>query len=515
MHISDENKNTRAPFIRCMWTGLNQVTSHINRHCQSCTLLLASPLPTRPCCLLPPMAGNSPTSPILMVLRPTVRTTLCCCSALTHTPVCYRTFWCTSSANGGVLGTALSNINNEYGMLIVAWDMQRNLAKQWEKLGARYIWQISFDADTQTVTFTGQSSLSVTATLDELIIGPAVVYLPPSEGPILPYTLTYAAPSNAQFPVMRSGPYNFWPVSYADGRSSFCVVVVDRDNEILKLIDCPGSHNIDEVVVDDPNRTIQLIGQDGAIADFDYDTALACFSCCYVFTKDDFLFLAQYFDVPLSDDEATALAEAMPQIDCSLCCRMEGTDTEGSDRVKRSTGFFIAGSFIGAAAGAIGGFLIGGPAGAFFGLTAGYAAGAAIGVPIPDSSDKGQYTLSALEKQFSLVGYAPFLCIALPHRGDRHDIVVAAVDTQRSPAARSTTRASGRTSSTLPSRATPSCRTPGRSRRSARPRPRRRTRPLSGRSVTSRAIRATTRSSSPTASRLPSTSSSSSKRMIP
>ncbi len=314
---------------------------------------------------------------------------------------------CTISANGSVVGVALSKIDNSNVMLIVAWDMQRNLVKQWNKPGARYIWQVSFDADTQTVTFTGQASNSVTATLDELIVGPTVVYLPPSSGPALPYTLTYAAPDNAQFPVMKSGPYSFWPVSYADDRSSFCVVVVDKDNVILKLIDCPGSHNIDEVVVDDANRTIQLIGQDGAIADFDYDTALACFSCCYVYTKDDFLFLAQYFDVPLSDDEATALAEAMPQLDCSLCCRMEGTDSGDSDRVKRSTGSFIVGSFLGAVAGAIGGFFIGGPAGAFYGLTVGFAAGAAIGAAVPDSSDKGQYTLSSLEKQYSLVGYVP------------------------------------------------------------------------------------------------------------
>ncbi|KAI1786045.1 hypothetical protein LXA43DRAFT_928023, partial [Ganoderma leucocontextum] len=308
--------------------------------------------------------------------------------------------------------TVLSKVDNDWVMLIIAWDMQRNLVKQWNKSGARYIWQISFNPATQTVTFTGQNKKSVTATLDELIVGPAVVYLPPSSGPALPYTLSYAAPNNAQFPVMKSGPYSFWPVSYADGRKSFCVVVVDQDNVILKLIDCPGSHNIDEVVVNDANRTIQLIGQDGAIAKFDYNTALACFTCCYVYTRDDFLFLAQYFKVPLSNDEATALAKAMPQIDCSVCCRMQGTYTAsdaGSNRVKRSLGSFIVGSFLGAVAGGIGGFFIGGPPGAFVGLTAGYAAGGAIGAAVLSSSDKGEYQLSSLEQQYSLVGYAKYV----------------------------------------------------------------------------------------------------------
>ncbi|KAI1786067.1 hypothetical protein LXA43DRAFT_1065370 [Ganoderma leucocontextum] len=307
--------------------------------------------------------------------------------------------------------TVLSNDNNDWVMLIVAWDMQRNLVKQWNKSGARYIYQISFNADTQTVTFTGQSSNSVTATLDELIVGPAVVYLPPSSGPALPSTLSYAAANNAQFPVMKSGPYSFWPVSYADSRASFCVVVVDQDNVILTLIDCPGSHNIDEVVVDDANRTIQLIGQDSAIANFDYDTALACFTCCYVYTKDDFLFLAQYFNVPLSDSEATALANAMPVIDCSLCCPMQGTDS-ASDRVKRSTVGAVVGSFLGGLLGAIGGFFIGGPLGIGPGLFAGSAAGIAIGAAVPEGggASLGQYTLSSLEEQFSLIGYAKFPC---------------------------------------------------------------------------------------------------------
>ena len=296
-------------------------------------------------------------------------------------------------------------------MLIVAWDMQRNLVKQWAKPGARYIWQISFNAATQTVTFTGQNNFAVTATLEELVIGPTVVHLPISSGPVLPYNLSYAAPNNTQFPVIKSGPYSFWPVSYADERDAFCIVVVNQDKVIQKLINCPGSRNIDRVVVDDDARTIQLVGINGAAANFNYDTALTCFSCSYVYTKDDFLFLAQYFEVPLSDDQANDMAMAMPQVDCSLCCRMEGTsttdETDQSDRVKRSMSTFIVGSLLGGIAGGIGGFFIGGPPGAFFGFTAGYAAGAAIGVAV-DSSDKGEYELSSLEKQYSLVGYALF-----------------------------------------------------------------------------------------------------------
>ena len=287
--------------------------------------------------------------------------------------------------------------------------MERNLVKQWTKFGARYIWQISFNANAQTVTFTGQGKSSVTASLDELVVGPIVVSLPVSSGPKLPYALSYAVPSSSTYPVIESGRYRFWPASYVDGRKAFCVVVVDNDGVTQGLIDCPGSHNIDKIVVNDGARTIQLIGKDGAVTKFDYNTTLTCFTCCYVYTKGDFLFLAQYFKVPLSDAQATALAKVMPQIDCSLCCRMEGThptnESDSSIRVKRDASTFIVRSLLAGLAGGIGGFFMGGPMGAFVGLTAGYTAGSAIGVAVPSSSDKGEYQLSSLEQQYSLVRY--------------------------------------------------------------------------------------------------------------
>nr|VWP02530.1 Beta-lactamase (EC [Ganoderma boninense] len=262
--------------------------------------------------------------------------------------------------------------------------------------------QISCNATLQTVTFTGQLGL--------FVVAPSVIYLPPLSGPKLPYTLSYTAPLNGQFPALKSGPYRFWPASYADKRNSFCVVVADESNVLLKLIDCPGSQAINEVVVDNTLRVIELIGADAIAVNFPWKTAMACFSCSYVCTKDNFLFLAQYLNVTLSDANAAALAKAMPQIDCSLCCRMKGTYTEDSSsgRVKRSPTGIIVGSLLGGIFGAIAGFFIGDPVGAFTAMVAGYAAGGAIGGSIPSSSDKGQYALSALEKQNSLVGYSKF-----------------------------------------------------------------------------------------------------------
>ncbi|KAG8834462.1 hypothetical protein FRC17_008684, partial [Serendipita sp. 399] len=308
------------------------------------------------------------------------------------------------------LNTALSPDDNHYGMNIVAWDMERNLVKQLDKPGARYIWKITFDSASQTVTFTGQSSKTVHATLDELIIPPSVVHLSASAAPVLPYTLTYAAADPSQFPVIKTATYSFWPASYKDGRNSFAVVVVDRSNQVQHFIDCPGGQVIQDIQINNDERTIVLHGQNDSTATFDYDTALACFSDHYTATEDDFLFLAQYFNLPLSNDEATALAKAMPIIDCTMCCRMVGTYKEEDEREKRSTVGMFVGAFLGGALGAFAGFLVGGPVGVGPGLMAGSAIGIGIGKAVPSSSDLGYYQLSSLEKQHSLVGYLKFPC---------------------------------------------------------------------------------------------------------
>lgn len=287
--------------------------------------------------------------------------------------------------------------------MIIGWGMERNLAKQLVKDGARYIWQITFNSPDQKLVFTGQGSASVEATLDELIVGPEVVYLPSSSGPPLPYTLTYGSTNTSKFPVFRRGPFSFWPVSYKDGRRSFSVVVVDRQNVIQSLVNCPGGRLIQDVEVDNAKRTITLRGQEGS-ATFDYETALACYYCCYTISKADFLFLASYLNVTLSDPDAKSLEDAMPLIDCSLCCQMQGAHPETSGRGKRSTGGVVVGAILGGAIGAFGGFLIGGPLGIGPGLIAGSAVGIKIGETIPSSADTGQYQLSPLEISHSLVG---------------------------------------------------------------------------------------------------------------
>jgi hypothetical protein len=67
-----------------------------------------------------------------------------------------RTYW------------AYSHADNRLGMTVIAYDAAGTAVKQWEKQGARYLWEIAVDATARTVTFRGQSNNTITMGWDEL-----------------------------------------------------------------------------------------------------------------------------------------------------------------------------------------------------------------------------------------------------------------------------------------------------------------------------------------------------------
>lgn len=50
-----------------------------------------------------------------------------------------------------------SFLDNRLAMGIVVYDAAGNQVKRWDRNGARYIWQITLDANARTVTFYGQT----------------------------------------------------------------------------------------------------------------------------------------------------------------------------------------------------------------------------------------------------------------------------------------------------------------------------------------------------------------------
>ncbi len=71
---------------------------------------------------------------------------------------------------GGYTYWAFSYLSNSFGMAIVAYDCAGNQIQRWDMTPARYLWQITVDANAQTVTFWGQASDTITMSWSSLAI---------------------------------------------------------------------------------------------------------------------------------------------------------------------------------------------------------------------------------------------------------------------------------------------------------------------------------------------------------
>ncbi|KAJ8694582.1 hypothetical protein PTI98_007242 [Pleurotus ostreatus] len=63
---------------------------------------------------------------------------------------------------------ALSHVDNRYGMTVLAYDAQKDIAGRWTKTGARYVHHIEYDEGNQQVRFVGQASHAITFGVAEL-----------------------------------------------------------------------------------------------------------------------------------------------------------------------------------------------------------------------------------------------------------------------------------------------------------------------------------------------------------
>ena len=65
---------------------------------------------------------------------------------------------------------AFSDVQNAVAMAIVAYDASGKAVKQWNRNGARYVWNIAVDPVAQTVSFQGQANQNIVMTWDDLFI---------------------------------------------------------------------------------------------------------------------------------------------------------------------------------------------------------------------------------------------------------------------------------------------------------------------------------------------------------
>jgi hypothetical protein len=81
---------------------------------------------------------------------------------LESSPTCPVIQW------GGYTYWAYSDGSNATSMTIIAYDAAGNALEEWERLGARYVWQITVDEVARTVTVWGQASNTIAFMWDEL-----------------------------------------------------------------------------------------------------------------------------------------------------------------------------------------------------------------------------------------------------------------------------------------------------------------------------------------------------------
>lgn len=94
---------------------------------------------------------------------------------------------------------AFSYKDNRVGLMIVKYDKSGNVIEKWEKDGARYLYDISVDAEHKTVSFWGQSDSSISMSWDELGITSGTTIEPPVIEPVLP-------PTEPEPPVSKPNP---------------------------------------------------------------------------------------------------------------------------------------------------------------------------------------------------------------------------------------------------------------------------------------------------------------------
>jgi hypothetical protein len=120
--------------------------------------------PTNPFDEGPPLvqfvdASSNPMIPAELNLKVTCLTGP---DTLESSPTCPVIKW------GGYTYWAYSDGSNASSMTVIAYDAAGNALMEWERLGARYVWQITVDDVARTITVWGQASNTIAFSCDEL-----------------------------------------------------------------------------------------------------------------------------------------------------------------------------------------------------------------------------------------------------------------------------------------------------------------------------------------------------------
>lgn len=214
-----------------------------------------------------------------------------------------------------------------------------------------------------------------------------------------------SATASDYYPLLSCNGKTYWAYSYADNRNSLCIVAYGFNGRIWRQWEKSGTRKIWKITADMDAQTVTFIGESSTSVTMTF-AELDLYN--YQLSSDDLLAVADYYQLPLAENEAEDLAAALPAFDCATCCNADPrTLQEGnlidfsqpnaaaaqeltvqSTSASSGSGWTI-GAVVGSIAGGGIGFLIGGPAGAAAGAAVGAAAGANIGAGAALDLDTG------------------------------------------------------------------------------------------------------------------------------
>jgi len=165
----------------------------------------------------------------------------------------------------------------------------------------------------------------------DLAVAPQVVLVDPKQAPEIPSGLNLITDKKgAPYPVLKWGGYMYWPLSYIDNRSSMAIVTYDADGNLAFSWSRDGARYIDTIQVDAANRRVVFVGQAGHSFAIDWDTLGVSYSMCYQATASDLLAVAAEYGLPLTNQDAAALAAALPIFSCANCGMGAAAGSAGS-----------------------------------------------------------------------------------------------------------------------------------------------------------------------------------------
>jgi hypothetical protein len=165
---------------------------------------------------------------------------------------------------------AYSYLDNRDAIVIVAYDIDGNIVKQWKKSGARYIYKITVDAAAATVTFWGQADKKIVMTWLELYLKtpPVVGEVPSKIHPAVPSDLKVACMTGPDIqkvspncPIIEWNEYTYWAYSFIDDRDAMGIIAYDVDGNIAKRWDKKGARLVYKITVNNVDQTVTFWGQ--------------------------------------------------------------------------------------------------------------------------------------------------------------------------------------------------------------------------------------------------------------